>query len=147
MEWVMYTAAGLLSGAPPDEHPQRHPGRRTPHGADHRRRGTAAGPVAAGWSQAASPSTVQVWAVPHAGHPQGLATAPGAWEAHVISLLNTALNPATTPVGQCAGHNGVAVEERQLGWVGDGPADQHPVLRRAGGGPGVVAVALAAVPA
>ena len=63
-------------------------------------------PVAARWFQAASPSTVQVRVVPHARHTQGLATAPGAWEAHVISVLNTALNPATTPAGRGAGHNG-----------------------------------------
>ncbi len=34
-------------------------------------------PSAARWFQAASPSTVQVRVVPHAGHTQGLATAPG----------------------------------------------------------------------
>ena len=56
-------------------------------------------PVAARWFQAASPAAVQVRVVPHAGHTQGLATAPRAWEAHVISFLNTALNPATTPAG------------------------------------------------
>ena len=44
--------------------------------------------------------------VPHARHTQGLATAPRAWEAHMISFLNTALNPATTPAGQGARHNG-----------------------------------------
>ncbi len=63
-------------------------------------------PVAARWFQAAAPSAVQVRVVPHAGHPQAMATAPRAWEAHVISFLNTALNPATTPAGQGAGHNG-----------------------------------------
>ena len=31
--------------------------------------------------------------MPNAGHTQGLATAPRAWEAHVISFLNTALKP------------------------------------------------------
>jgi len=35
-----------------------------------------------------------VWVVPHAGHTQGLATAPRAWETHVISFLSTALHPA-----------------------------------------------------
>jgi hypothetical protein len=59
--------------------------------------GAVAGePVAARWFQAASPAIVQVWVVPHAGHTQGLATAPRAWETHVISLLNTALRPTTT---------------------------------------------------
>ena len=42
---------------------------------------TAAGavpgePVAGRWFHAASPATVQLWVVPHAGHTQGLATAP-----------------------------------------------------------------------
>ena len=50
-------------------------------------------PVAARWFQAASPATVQVWVVPRAGHTQGLATAPRAWETHVIGFLNTALKP------------------------------------------------------
>ena len=40
MEWVQYTAAGLISGAPrPMSIPERHPGRRPAAGADHRRRG------------------------------------------------------------------------------------------------------------
>ncbi|MGZ4435958.1 MAG: hypothetical protein ACXVW7_20400 [Trebonia sp.] len=56
-------------------------------------------PAAARWFQAASPATVQVWIVPHAGHTQSRATAPRAWEAHVISFLSTALNPATTTAG------------------------------------------------
>ena len=50
-------------------------------------------PVAAYWFRAASPATVQVWVVRHAGHTQGLATAPQAWEAHVISFLDAALEP------------------------------------------------------
>jgi hypothetical protein len=33
-------------------------------------------PVAARWFQAASPATVHMWVVPHAGHTAGLATAP-----------------------------------------------------------------------
>jgi hypothetical protein len=51
-------------------------------------------PVAARWFRAASPASVQVWVVPHAGHTQGLATAPRAWEAHVIGFLDAALRPA-----------------------------------------------------
>jgi hypothetical protein len=57
-------------------------------------------PVAARWFQAASPATVQLWVVPHAGHTQGLATAPLAWEARVISFLTAALHPVTPPAGQ-----------------------------------------------
>jgi len=94
MEWVQYTAAGLLSGAPrpmsiPDAIRAAAP---RPvliiAGGD-----TADEPTAARWFQAASPGTVQVWVVPHAGHTQGLATAPQAWEAHVTGFLNAALNP------------------------------------------------------
>jgi uncharacterized membrane protein YqiK len=47
--------------------------------------------AAARWFRAASPATVQVWVVPHAGHTQGLITAPRAWEAHVIGFLDAAL--------------------------------------------------------
>ena len=94
MEWVQYTAAGLISGAP---QPMSIPDAiraATPRPALIIAGGSVADePVAAHWFQAASPATVQVWLVPHAGHTQGLATAPGAWEAHVITFLNTALNP------------------------------------------------------
>ncbi len=92
--WVQYTAAGLISGAPrPMSIPDAiraaapRPALIIAGGA------VASEPVAARWFQAASPATVQVWVVPHAGHTQGLATAPRAWEAHVIRFLNTALNP------------------------------------------------------
>jgi uncharacterized protein len=92
MEWVMYTAAGLISGAP---RPMSIPDAIRAAGG----RPTliiVGGAVtdesaAARWFRAASPATVQVWVVPHAGHTQGLTTAPGAWEAHVIGFLNTAL--------------------------------------------------------
>ena len=94
MEWVQYTAAGLISGAPrPMSIPDAiraaapRPVLIIAGGA------VADEPIAARWFQAASPATVQVWVVPHAGHTQGLATAPGAWEAHVISFLNAALKP------------------------------------------------------
>jgi hypothetical protein len=63
-------------------------------------------PIAARWFQAASPGTVRVWVVPHAGHTQGLATAPRAWEARVISFLNAALHPATMAAAQSAAANG-----------------------------------------
>jgi dienelactone hydrolase len=94
MEWVMYTAAGLISGAP---RPMSIPdairaagGRPTLIIAG----GSVADePVAARWFRAASPATVQVWVVPHAGHTQGLAIAPQAWEAHVIGFLDAALKP------------------------------------------------------
>jgi uncharacterized protein len=94
MEWVMYTAAGLISGAP---RPMSIPdairaagGRPTLIIAG----GSVADePVAARWFQAASPAAVQVWVVPHAGHTQGLAIAPRAWEAHVIGFLDAALKP------------------------------------------------------
>ena len=33
-------------------------------------------PIAARWFRAASPATVRVWVVPHAGHTAGLAVAP-----------------------------------------------------------------------
>ena len=93
-EWVQYTAAGLISGAPrpmsiPDAIRAAAP---RPvliiAGA-----AVADEPIAARWFQAASPATVQVWVVPHAGHTQGLATAPGAWQARVISFLDAALKP------------------------------------------------------
>jgi hypothetical protein len=94
MGWVQYTAAGLLSGAP---RPMSIPDAiraAAPRPALIIAGGSVADePVAARWFQAASRATVQVWVVPHAGHTRGLATAPQAWEAHVISFLNAALKP------------------------------------------------------
>ena len=94
MEWVQYTAAGLLSGAPRPASIRDGIRAAAPRPALIIAGGSVADePVAARWFQAASPATVQVWVVPHAGHTQGLSTAPRAWEAHVISFLNAALKP------------------------------------------------------
>jgi uncharacterized protein len=95
VEWVQYTTAGLLSGAP------------RPMAISAAIRAAAPRPVliiaggavpyepaAAHWFQAASPATVRVWVVPHAGHTQGLATAPRL-ATHVITFLNAALHPNT----------------------------------------------------
>jgi len=95
MEWVQYTAAGLISGAP---RPMTIPA--AIRAAAPRPVLIIAGgavpdePSAARWFQSASPATARVWVVPHTGHTQGLAVAPRAWEAHVIGFLNAALNPA-----------------------------------------------------
>ena len=92
-EWVMYTAAALLSGAP-----RPMPLRDAVRAAGSRPVLILAGsavadePDAARWFQAASPATVQVWVVPQAGHTAALATQPLAWEARVTSFLNAALN-------------------------------------------------------
>ncbi len=107
MEWVEYTAAGLLSGAP---RPASIPA--AIRAAAPRPVLIIAGavkpdePAAARWFQAASPATVHVWVVPMAGHTQGLATAPRLWEAHVISFLDAALHPSATAAGPGAGDNG-----------------------------------------
>ena len=94
MEWVMYTAAGLISGAPRPVSIRDGIRAAAPRPVLIIAGGTAAHePDAARWFQAASPATVQVWVVPRAGHTQGLATAPQAWEAHVISFLHAALRP------------------------------------------------------
>jgi hypothetical protein len=96
MEEVMYTAAGLLSGAP-----RPMPLRDAIQAAAPRPvliiadGAIADEPTAARWFQAASPAAVRVWLVPHAGHTQGLATQPHPWQAHVISFLNAALHPGT----------------------------------------------------
>ena len=104
MEWVQYTAAGLISGAP---RPMSIPGA-IRAAAPHRVLIIAGGavadePTAARWFQGASPATVQVWVVPRGGHTQGLATAPRAWESHVIGFLHAALLPGTAAVAQGTG--------------------------------------------
>jgi uncharacterized protein len=94
MEWIQYTAAGLLSGAPRPE-----PLRDVIRAAAPRPVLIIAGsavpdePGAARWFQAASPTTVHLWVVPHAGHTRALQTQPQAWESRVISFLNAALHP------------------------------------------------------
>jgi len=94
VSWVQYTAAGLLSGAPRPMSIRDAIRAAAPRPVLIIAGGAVAGePVAARWFQAAAPATVQVWVVPHAGHTQGLATAPGAWEAHVIGFLTAALKP------------------------------------------------------
>jgi uncharacterized protein len=105
MEWVQYTAAGLISGAPrPMSIPDAiraaapRPVLIIVGGA------VTSEPAAARWFQAASPATVRFWVVPRAGHTAGLAIAPRAWAAHVLSFLNTALHPAT-PASPGTSHN------------------------------------------
>ena len=94
MDWVQYTAAGLLSGAPRPMSIRDGIRAAAPRPVLIIAGGATAGEAtAAGWFQAASPATVQVWVVPHAAHTQGLATAAQAWEARVISFLNAALSP------------------------------------------------------
>jgi dienelactone hydrolase len=99
-EWVKFSAAGLLSGAP-----RPMPLRDAIRAAAPRPvLIIAAGAVpdesvAARWFQAASPGTVQVWSVARAGHTGALAAQPRAWEARVTSFLNAALNPVATPAG------------------------------------------------
>jgi dienelactone hydrolase len=95
IDWMQYTAAGLLSGAPrpmsiPDSIRAAAPrpvliiaGGAVPDE-----------PIAARWFQAFSPATVHVWVIPHAGHTGGLAAAPRAWETHVVAFLGAALHPA-----------------------------------------------------
>jgi len=92
MEWVQYTTAGLLSGAPRPMSIRDAIRAAAPRPVLIIAGGVVASePVAARWFQAASPATVQVWVVPHAGHTQALTTAARAWEAHVIGFLNAAL--------------------------------------------------------
>ena len=104
-EWVMYTAAALLSGAP-----RPMPLRDAIRAAGPRPVLIIAGgavpdePAAARWFQAASPATVRVWVVPQAGHTAALTTQPRAWEAQVSSFLTAALNPGTMPAPGAGNH-------------------------------------------
>ena len=95
LEWVMYTAAGLLSGAAP---PMSI--RDAIQAAAPRPELVIAGgavpdePVAARWFRSAAPATVRIWVVPGAGHTGALAAKPRAWETQVTSFLATALHTA-----------------------------------------------------
>ncbi|HEX9043143.1 MAG TPA: alpha/beta fold hydrolase [Trebonia sp.] len=92
IDWVQYTTAGLLSGAPRPvsiadsiRAAQPRPALIIAAGA------VADEPVAARWFQAAAPASVRVWTVPNGAHTQGLAADPRAWENHVIGFLDSAL--------------------------------------------------------
>lgn len=92
LEWMLYTAADLMSGA---DRPMPM------------REGIAAsGPtpfllVAGGashdeadagrWLRAVSPDRVRLWVVPGAGHTGGLATDPAGWERRIVGFLDEAL--------------------------------------------------------
>ena len=52
---------------------------------------------AAGHIRSASPTTVQVWNVPGAGHTAGHATEPEAWRQHVLAFLDTHLAAPDAP--------------------------------------------------
>jgi hypothetical protein len=52
---------------------------------------------AAGHIRSASPTTVQVWNVPGAGHTAGHATEPVAWRQHVLAFLDTHLAAPDAP--------------------------------------------------
>lgn len=98
MEWVEYTTAGLLSGAP---RPMSIPAA-VRAAAPRPALIIAAGrvpdePVAARWFQRAAPGSVRVWVVSGAGHTQALATSPRAWEAHVVNFLYAALHLTVRP--------------------------------------------------
>lgn len=94
VEWVQYTAAGLLSGAPRPVSIRDSIRAAAPRPVLIIAGGSVAGePIAARWFQAASPATVDVWVVPHAEHTAGLAATPRAWETRVIGFLRTALRP------------------------------------------------------
>ena len=87
MEWVQYTAAGLLSGAPrPYEHLRCDP------------RGRA-DPEAARWFQEPPHRPAcRCESCRTPGTPRAWATAPRVWQAHVISFLNAALEgPSADP--------------------------------------------------
>jgi uncharacterized protein len=98
LEWVEYTGAGLMSGAPAPMSMRgaiaAATGRPVLIIADG---GVPDEPVAARWFQAASPAAVQVWVVPGAAHTAALAMQPQAWEARVTGFLDSALNPTAVP--------------------------------------------------
>ncbi len=92
IEWVTYTAAGLLSGAPRPMPLRDAVAATAPRPVMLIAAGTVADEsLAATFLRDASPRTVQVWVVPGAGHTGGLASRPAEWEARVTSFLEAAL--------------------------------------------------------
>jgi uncharacterized protein len=99
VEWVQYTGAGLLSAATPPMSIRDAAAAAAPRpvliiaGG-----GVSYEPTAAQWFRAASPSSVQVWVAPGAGHTGALAAHPAEWQARVTGFLDAALSPVGTAV-------------------------------------------------
>ena len=95
LEWVMYTAAGLMSGAAPPMSIRDAIRAAVPRPELIVAAAAAPDePVAARWFQAAAPASARVWVAPGAGHTGALAAQPGVWEARVTAFLARALQPA-----------------------------------------------------
>jgi pimeloyl-ACP methyl ester carboxylesterase len=92
LEWVQYEAADLLTDASKPTPMRRAIVAMGPKPLLLIAGGATTSEVDAGrWLRAASPSTVDLWIVPGAGHTRALATDPDAWEARVTSLLDAEL--------------------------------------------------------
>jgi uncharacterized protein len=93
-DWLMFTTADLLSAARPPiallEAVEAIVPRRVLLVAS----GAGDEIVAARQMQLAAPDTVEMWAVPEAGHTGELAARPAEWEAHVVGFLDVALAPS-----------------------------------------------------
>ena len=96
IDWLTYAVAGALTAAPQPESLRHSVEAADADGTPTPVLLITAGDVptelqAATYIQEAAPDAVQVWTVPGAGHTQGLATDPHAWEQHVIGFLDAAL--------------------------------------------------------
>jgi dienelactone hydrolase len=92
VDWVMYEASAVLSGAPHPMSLRDAIGAAAPRPVLLIAGGDAPDePLAGRFFREASPSTVQLWVVPGAGHTAGLSAHPAAWEARVIGFLGGAL--------------------------------------------------------
>jgi len=92
LDWITYTAAGLLSHAPKPMPLRDAIVSAAPHPVLLIAAGNVADEALAGqWFQQASPTTVELWVVPNAGHTGGLATDPAQWQSRVTQFMDDAL--------------------------------------------------------
>jgi uncharacterized protein len=92
LEWVMYGAADLLSGASRPMSIRDAIVAAAPRPMLIIAGGRVADEAVAGrWFRAASPSTVRLWVIPGAGHIQGLHVETDRWAATVTAFLDRAL--------------------------------------------------------
>jgi pimeloyl-ACP methyl ester carboxylesterase len=92
IDWVMYQASAVLSGAPRPMSLREAIGMAAPRQVLLIAAGNVADePIAGRFFQEASPDSVQLWVVPGAGHTEGLATDPAEWEGRVTAFLDRAL--------------------------------------------------------
>lgn len=92
LEWLQYTVADLLTGADKPGSLASAAQASSPRPILLITAGESAAELGSAEHIGAAADNVTIWAVPGAGHIQGLSAAPGEWEDRVVGFLDAALN-------------------------------------------------------